>query len=199
MTPGAFEDLRVLDLSDRLSGAYCARLFGDYGADVLLLEPPEGHVLRREPPFLDDVPGPNRSLLHAYVNANKRSRIAPADAADLAIHIAEADVIVTTTTPWSPALREALEAKRPDAVHVSVTPFGLGGPLAGAPANNLIHSAMSGWADICGVEGEPPLQLPPRQFDYLAGSPPLSAPPARSCVATLPAKGLSSTRVNSRR
>jgi crotonobetainyl-CoA:carnitine CoA-transferase CaiB-like acyl-CoA transferase len=85
VTPGAFEGLRVLDLSDRLAGAYCARLFGDYGADVLLLEPPEGHALRREPPFLDDVPGPDRSLLHAYVNANKRSQLAPPNAADLAI------------------------------------------------------------------------------------------------------------------
>jgi crotonobetainyl-CoA:carnitine CoA-transferase CaiB-like acyl-CoA transferase len=78
-------------------------------------------------------------------------------------------VIVTTSTPWPPALRDAIEARRPDAVHVSVTPFGLDGPLAGAPANNLTHSAMSGWADICGVEGEPPLQLPPRHFGHLAG------------------------------
>ncbi len=166
---GAFEDLRVLDLSDRLSGAYCARLFGDYGADVLLLEPPEGHPLRSEPPFLDDVPGPDRSLVHAYVNANKRSLIAPGDASELERHVAEADVIVTTAVPWPPSLRYALEAKRADAVHVSVTPFGLDGPLAGAPANSLTHSALSGWADICGFEGEPPLQLPARQFDYIAG------------------------------
>lgn len=165
----AFDDLRVLDLSDRLSGAYCARMFGDFGADVLLLEPPEGHALRGEPPFLEDAPGPDRSLVHAYVNANKRSRIAPGEAADLAVHIAEADVIVTTAAPWSPVLRDALEAKRPDAIHVSVTPFGLEGPLAGAAGNNLTHSAMSGWADICGYAGEPPLQLPPHQSDYLAG------------------------------
>ena len=167
--PGAFDHLRVLDLSERLSGAYCARLFGDYGADVVLLEPPEGHALRREPPFLDDVPGVDRSLVHAYVNANKRSLIAPAAAPELAAQIAEADVIVTTAVRWSPALREALEATRADAIHVSVTPFGLDGPLAGAPANNLTHSAMSGWAEICGFEDEPPLQLPPRQFDYIAG------------------------------
>ena len=71
--PAAFDDLRVLDLSDRLSGAYSARLFGDFGADVLLIEPPEGHALRREPPFAEGASGPEASLLHAYVNANKRS------------------------------------------------------------------------------------------------------------------------------
>ena len=169
MTPAAFTDLRVLDVSDRLAGAYCARIFGDYGADVVLLEPPKGHALRGEPPFLSDAPGPDRSLVHAYVNANKRSQIAPRDAAGLGRHVAEADVIVTTAAVWSPALRDALDSRRPDAVHVSVTPFGLEGPLAEAPGNNLTHSSMSGWADICGYEGEPPLQLPPHQSDYLAG------------------------------
>ena len=48
----AFEGLRVLDLSNRLSGAFAARLFGDFGAEVTLVESPEGHVLRHEPPFL---------------------------------------------------------------------------------------------------------------------------------------------------
>ena len=37
------EGLRVLDLSDRQSGAFAARLFGDFGAEVILVERPEGH------------------------------------------------------------------------------------------------------------------------------------------------------------
>ncbi len=40
-------DLQVLDLSDRIAGAYCARLFAGYGADVILIEPPAGNPLRR--------------------------------------------------------------------------------------------------------------------------------------------------------
>ena len=48
-----FAELRVVDLSTRFSGAFAARLFGDFGADVVLAEPPEGHPLRFEPP----VPG----------------------------------------------------------------------------------------------------------------------------------------------
>ncbi len=163
----ALSDLRVLDLSDRLSGAFCARLFGDFGAKVTLLESPAGHPLRREPPFLDDVAGPERSLLHAFVNANKRSRTF--DGASLAAEVAATDVIVTTAAPLPDTLDEALEARRDNALHVSVTPYGLDGPLAGAPGNDLTLSAMSGWADICGYEGEPPLQLPSHQSSYLAG------------------------------
>src|ERR1700694_1610830 len=39
-------DLRVLDLSARVAGAYCARLFADYGADVIVVEPPRANPLR---------------------------------------------------------------------------------------------------------------------------------------------------------
>ena len=69
MTP--FEGLRIVDLSDRLSGAFAARLFGDFGAEVILAEPVEGHPLRHEPPFLDNEPGLERGALHAYANWNK--------------------------------------------------------------------------------------------------------------------------------
>ena len=48
---GSFDGVRVVDLSDRLSGAFAARLFGDFGAEVIMVEPPEGHPLRAEPPF----------------------------------------------------------------------------------------------------------------------------------------------------
>ena len=41
-------DLRVLDLSGGVAGAFCTKLFADYGADVVVLEPPAGHPLRRQ-------------------------------------------------------------------------------------------------------------------------------------------------------
>ena len=165
---GALDALRVLDLSTRLAGAYCARLFGDFGADVRMLETERGHPLRREPPFLGGEPGPERSLLHAYVNANKTSWLGDGEYA-LKEQIAGADVIVTTEAPWPERLREALRSARPDAVVLSITPFGLEGPLAGAKANNLTLSALSGWSSICGYEGEPPLTLPRHSAEFLAG------------------------------
>ena len=62
----AFENIRVLDLSDRLSGAWAARLFGNFGADVILVEDEQGHPLRHEPPFLNDEPG-DRELSPAWI------------------------------------------------------------------------------------------------------------------------------------
>ena len=45
-TESTLADLRVLDLSDGIAGAYCARLFAGYGADVIVVEPPAGNPLR---------------------------------------------------------------------------------------------------------------------------------------------------------
>ena len=163
----AYEGLVVVDLSRRMAGAFAARLFADHGADVIMLEPPEGHPLRRESPFLDDEAGPDRSTLHAYVNWNKRS-VVIADPAESEPWIAAADVVVTTDGPT--ALGQwPLSALRPDAVHLSVTPFGLEGPLADAPAGNLTLNARCGWAHVNALQDEPPLSLPSRQFGYMGG------------------------------
>ena len=160
----AFDGLRVADLSDRLSAAWAARLFGDYGADVALIEPPEGHPLRAEPPFLDDAPGPERSALHAYANWNKRS-LRTDDPARIAEVIGWADLVITSQDP----LTLDLAALRPDAVHLSITPHGLRSDLSGARGNNLTSSARCGWAYINAYADEPPLAMPSRQAGYVGG------------------------------
>ena len=159
----AFDGLRVADLSTRLSAAFAGRLFADYGADVVLVEPPEGHPLRSEPPFLDEQAGPERSVLHAYVNWNKRSL--RRDAAAISEVVAWADVVITS----EPLGDLDLTALRSDAVHLSITAHGLEGELAGARGNNLTASARSAWAHINAYAEEPPLQLPSRQAGYVGG------------------------------
>ena len=163
----AYEGLVVVDLSRRMSGAFAARLFADHGAEVVMLEPPEGHPLRHEAPFLNDIAGPERSALHAYVNWNKRSAVI-GEAADAEAWIAAADVLITTDGTdqlgsWP------LDAMRPDAVHLSVTPYGLDGPLADRPGSNLTLNARCGWAYVNALRDEPPLALPSRQFGYMGG------------------------------
>ena len=159
----AFDGLRIVDLSDRLSGAWAARLFADHGADVVLVEPPGGHPLRAEPPFLEDRAGPERSALHAYANWSKRS-FCVEDSGQLARAIGWADLLITSQSP--PPDCGALRA---DAVHLSITPHGLATELSGARGDNLTASARSGWAYINANADEPPLALPSRQAGYVGG------------------------------
>src|SRR5256885_14471146 len=68
------DDVRVLELSNALSGAFCAKLLADQGADTLKVEPPgRGDTARYAPPFLGDAPHPERSALFLAFNTNKRS------------------------------------------------------------------------------------------------------------------------------
>src|SRR5262249_23795737 len=68
VTPGVLTGVRVLDLADR-SGALAGRLLAGLGADVLLLEPPAGSAMRAIPPFIENVPAPERRLFFWFYAA----------------------------------------------------------------------------------------------------------------------------------
>src|SRR5256885_13907631 len=69
MTAGALDGLRVLDLSNQLSGPYCAMLLGDLGADVIKVEHPVGgDNARQGAPHVNGESAPFMT-----VNRNKRS------------------------------------------------------------------------------------------------------------------------------
>jgi len=163
---GALSDLRILDLSTRLSAAFAAKLMGDHGADVALVEPSEGHVLRIEPPFLDDVEGIERSLLHAYANQNKRSVVL--DEGDLRRDdlMRAADIIVVS----EPAEARHASEVAPGAIVLAVTPYGVDTAMADFPGNDLTTAAVTGWSLINGDQGEPPLRPTLHQSYYMAGT-----------------------------
>ena len=75
MEAGALSRFRVLDLSSYIAGPFCARLFGDYGADVIKLERPgSGDLSRSWGPFHQDDPHPEKSLLFLYLNYNSHPK-----------------------------------------------------------------------------------------------------------------------------
>ena len=68
MLTGALAGVKVLDLSEDIAGSFCARLLGDYGADVLKIEPLGGSALRRMGPFAQDDPNTEKSLFFLVLN-----------------------------------------------------------------------------------------------------------------------------------
>ncbi len=165
----ALADLRVVDLTSSIAGAWCSRLLADFGADVVLVEPPEGSALRRLEPFaLDASTGERFSVAAAYVLANKQSvvldRTQAEGAALLAALVRRADVVLT-----SDADGRAIAGDRPEVVHVSITPHGLEGGRAGWAGNDLTAWALSGWASVNGLADRAPLKGSGANASMVAG------------------------------
>lgn len=170
LSSGVFDHLSVLDISNRLSAAFAARFFGDFGADVLLAEPPAGHCLRSEPPFFQSLPRINSdsgqtSALHSYINRNKRSA-AYVELADLQPLVEKADLVICSCLNTASLISAWL---RKDSVLLVITPHGKNGALAGLAGNNLTACARTGWAYINRFRDEPPLQMPRHQSGYVGG------------------------------
>jgi len=141
--------VRVVACGDTIGGAYAGRLLRDLGADVVTVEPRDGHELRGRGPFVGGCAGADRSAAAAYFLAGTRSVVADAAApATLAALLAAADVVVRTDTlPSDDELADA-DAANPGLVVVDISTFGRTGPLAGAPGGDLIALAESAMLSV---------------------------------------------------
>ena len=89
--PTPLRDLRVVEISDRIAGAYCGKLFADAGADVVKVEPAAGDPLRRFTATGAKPAEGSDSPLFSYLSAGKRSVTTLSE--DL---LAAADIVVVT-------------------------------------------------------------------------------------------------------
>jgi crotonobetainyl-CoA:carnitine CoA-transferase CaiB-like acyl-CoA transferase len=150
---GALGHLRVVDFSDSLAGQYCARLFADFGADVLLIEQQSGSPIRSLAPFS----AAGDSLQFFHLNTGKRStaldRETVAGRAQFDALLAGADVIVV------PPAHDvaATELLNPTAVIVAASSFGEDGPLADWQGPEIVLQALSGMMHNNGAAGREPL------------------------------------------
>jgi len=167
MADGALAGIRVVELGQNVSAPYCAKLFADYGADVVKVEPITGDASRTWGPFPGDVPHPEKSGLFFFLNTNKRSLaldVVTARGRGLLLELlADADVLIENQLP--PQMRAlqldypTLRAANPDLVVISITPFGQTGPYADWNAYDLNAYHLTGASHrYCGRPGEAPLE-----------------------------------------
>ena len=64
LSAGALAGIKVIDFGQMVSAPFCAKLFADFGADVIKVEPPAGDAARATGPFPGDVPDPEKSGLY---------------------------------------------------------------------------------------------------------------------------------------
>ncbi len=159
----ALSELRVLDLSQR--HGYASKLFSDLGADVTLIEPPEGILARRQAPFLDDRPGEVRSLHFQYLSAGKKSVVidfANADHMALFRHLlADVDIVIDDQqqSVWqSRGLAFAdVSVINPDLVWCSVTMSGQNSSGKSERIDDMIAMCGGGMAWLTGYADTGPL------------------------------------------
>lgn len=179
MSQGALEGLKVVELGQMVSAPYCAKLFSDYGADVIKVEPPQGDVSRRWGPFPEDEPHIERSGLFAILNTNKRGVTLDldedADRAKFMELIEWADVLIENNAPALMDRRrlgyDTLAAVNPELVEISITPFGQTGPYRDWNGYDLNAFHLSGISNrYCGRPGEAPLEHGTFSADYYAAT-----------------------------
>lgn len=164
--------IRVIEASSGIAGAYCAKMFVDGGADVVLAEGAAPHPLRtwRNAPATagrTDEDG----LLFRHFAHGKRS-VVVTDAAGWTELLDGADVlIVDETVPEGlGADLDAIADAHPGLVVVSITAFGRTGPYADRPASELTVQAESGALAIRGIPSLPPYQAGGRIHEWVGGA-----------------------------
>ena len=183
----ALSDLRVVDLSvgvdAGVAGAFCAKMFADFGADVIKVEPPDGDPARKLGPFPRDNPDADTGGMFRYLNTNKRGVTVDLDSPDgldqLRDLCATADVVVEAGLKPAPTpghIQELglgyddLHEINPGVVLVSITPFGQTGPWRDYQATDLVEYAASGQSYVNGSPDREPLKEPGDESYFQAGA-----------------------------
>lgn len=156
---GPLDGLRVLDVTTMVSGPLATMILGDYGADVVKVEPPSGDPLR--------LYGSSKNGMSGwYANTNRSKRAVtldlqqPEGAAALRRLARGFDVVLENFRPGVMDRLgcgyEALKAENPELIYTSVSGFGDDGPYADRRVYDPIIQCHSGIASAQGGPDGPP-------------------------------------------
>ena len=173
--PLPLEGVRVLDFSQVMMGPCCTQMLGDYGADVIKIERPEGGDLSRW--SVGDDPDGGNNPVFASLNRNKRSitlNLKRPEDREAVLRLAEtADVVVNNFRPGVMDRMgfgyDDLRAVNPRIIYAVGTGYGLDGPYVHKGGQDVLAQAMSG---VMHRRADPALPLsiyPTALADYAAG------------------------------
>lgn len=160
----ALAGITVLELTTEVAGGYCGRLLAMLGADVIKVESlTRPDHARRSGPFPGGEAHLDRSGLHRFLNAQKRSLsldVASASGFEILRRLAgSADVVLDDGALGAPpgvAERYAeLLAANDQLVINAFSPYGLEGPRAAWCSSELTELAAAGWLQAAPPAGEP--------------------------------------------
>ena len=182
MSQGLLPGVRVLELGEQVSAAWCGRILALMGAEVIKVEPPDGDAARRAGPFPGDLPHPEKSGLFLALNLNKYGITL-----DLTLRqgrqqlrdLARTATVVIQDLPnnrlaGSGLNGETLRQDNPGLILTSLSPFGRWGPYRHFKASDLVLFHMSGQAPgmlgpVADGDAKPPIRAGGHQAELVAG------------------------------
>ncbi len=171
-------ELRVLEISDGVAGAYAGRLLGDLGARVIKVEDATGVGLRALGPFPLTAPGDTEAGgLHLALDVGKESIVIDfqetVDVERLDNLVSAVDIVLlSSSTKFDRALLDqqvALRDKNQELVLGVHTPFGTDGPYSDRSSSEIVDYAMGGYMYFSGDPKREPLLAPGFQGEFHAG------------------------------
>lgn len=170
---GPLHGIRVLDLTQFLSGPFGTQILGDLGAEVIKIEVPGGELARTVPPNFVE----GDSAYYLSVNRNKKNvcvDLKTPQGVEVVRELAsKCDVFIENNRPGVTArlgLGEGkLRERDPRLIYCSISGFGQSGPDSDLPAYDLIVQAVSGGMSLTGEIGAPPVRAGIPLGDLTAG------------------------------
>lgn len=172
---GPLAGLRLIEMGTLLAGPFCGQLMGDFGAEVIKVEPPgQGDPMRewgREKAH-------GMSLWWPVVARNKKSvtlNLRVAEGQELARQlIAKADFLLENFRPgtlerWNLSYDQLREIN-PRLIMIRVSGFGQTGPYAKRAGFGAVGEAMGGLRYVCGDPSTPPSRMGISIGDSLAAT-----------------------------
>ncbi len=170
------DGIRVLDLASFIAGPYAATILGEFGAQVIKVEHPDGGEAGRRFGMATEIE--NLSLFFQSENRNKVSVTMdlkdPDDQARLKELARRSDVLIENFRPgtlekWGLA-PEVLHALNPALIILRVTGYGQDGPYKDRPGFARIAHAVGGLTALAGMAGGPPVTPGSSSLaDYFSG------------------------------
>ncbi len=157
--------LRVLDLTSVVVGPVCTWRLGQYGAEIIKLESPDGDLMRG---LGGQSPTGQHSGAYLHFNRGKRNiglDLKKEGAREAIARLIEAcDVIVANMRPQALARlgldAASVRAKHPDKIYCLITGYGTDGPYAGRPTYDSVVQAVTGMAGLMQARDGKPAYVP---------------------------------------
>jgi formyl-CoA transferase len=161
-SPAALKGVRVIEMGQLIAGPFAGKTLGEFGADVIKIEPPgAGDPLRNWRLMKDGT-----SVWWQVQSRNKRSLaldLRSAEGQEIARKlIAEADVLIENFRPgtlegWGMSYAQLSELN-PRLIMLRISGYGQTGPYRDLPGFGSIGEAMGGLRHLTGEPGRVPVR-----------------------------------------